>query len=493
MVTRITGMASGMDIDSIVKKLMTAEKAPLDKMNQQKQVLEWKREGYREVSTKLVSFLQDKLQKLSLSASINAQKAVVTGNTDAITATASSATNGGVMDISVTNLATASKSVTDKATWTAQDGSTQLSALSIAVPSSVQIGGATISLDAGETIDSFVGKINASQTAGVTAIYDKTSGLSLTSKTTGATAITVDAGIASAFKLSSSLGKDAKLTVNGLEITKSSNTFQINGVDITLKTEGGASTHIEVQKDSDALIANVQSFVDAYNDVLSTLNNKIGEERYSKYAPLTTEQKADMKEDEITLWTNKAKSGMLKNDSILMDAVSNMRNAMIQGVDIGRVDGFGQPKPLSLAELGITTGTYETRGKLILDQDKLRAAIDNDPDIVSKFFGSQDAATKLTNNYTDKDGIIAKLKKIGNVSLQRLTETAGTSKVSTDLTAAFISNSTIGEQLYSLDTRISDMTDRLNRIETNYYKKFTAMETAINRYNSSSSSLSGMA
>lgn len=517
MVTRITGMASGMDIDSIVKKLMTAEKAPLDKMNQQKQLMEWKRESYREASSKVVSFLQDKLQTLSLSSSINAQKSSVTGNTDALTANATAGSSGGSMDITVTQLATASRVTTS--TWTANTADTKsfASLFSSAsppdpakVPDSVTIGGDTFTIDANETISSFVQKVNGSSTSGVTAIYDKDAGLSLTNKATGSSPITIKTSKGSspdpvvvnstgsdfvnAFKLDTPAnGKDAKVTINGLSMTKPSNNFSINGVELSLKVEGGASTHIEVTKDTDALVKNVQSFVDAYNDVLSSLNSKVGEERYKKYAPLTTEQRAGMSDDEAALWTTKAKSGMLKNDSILQDTVSDMRNAMVQGVDIGRPPkSDGTKDLLSLSELGITTGGYETKGKLVLDADKLKAALDTDPNIISKFFGSQDPATRLTNTASDKDGIIAKLKKIGNVSLQRMAETAGTSKVSSSLTATFISNSSMGQELTSLDKRISEMTSRLNNVETNYYKKFTAMEKAINRYNSSSSSLAGM-
>lgn len=112
MVTRISGLASGMDIDAMVKKLMTAERVPLDKLNQQKQLMEWKRENYRESSTKVVSFLQDKLGVLSRTASMNPQKVTVTGNSDALTASASTSASG-VLDISVINLATAARSVSD--------------------------------------------------------------------------------------------------------------------------------------------------------------------------------------------------------------------------------------------------------------------------------------------------------------------------------------------------------------------------------------------
>ncbi|SFR26358.1 MULTISPECIES: flagellar filament capping protein FliD [unclassified Paenibacillus] len=487
MVTRISGLASGMDIDSMVKKLMTAERVPLDKMNQQKQLMEWKRENYRESSTKIVSF-QDKMTTLSRTAAINPQKVTVTGNSDALSATASSLASG-VLDISVTSLATAARSVSNS-TWT-EKVSTEL-AFADGAARTVQVGNSTINVDANETIESFVKKINDNSKTGVTALYDAKSGLSLTSKTTGSQTFNIDSQISSEFKLSSTNGTDAVLKVNGLDVKKSSNNFTINGVDITLKTAGGAATRIEATKDTDKIVENIQSFVDAYNDVLATLNSKVSEERYKKYAPLTTEQKADMSDDEVKLWTTKAKSGMLRNDPILQDTLSEMRNAMIQGVDIGRVDADGKNKPLMMSELGITTGTYDTKGKLILDADKLRAAVEKDPDVISNFFGKQDPSTALTNKYTQQDGILAKLKKISNASLQRMADTAGTSKVSSDLTASFLSTSSMGEQLLSLDRRISDMTSRLTRIETNYFKKFTAMETSINRYNSTSSSLTSM-
>ena len=65
MVTRITGLASGMDIDDIVSKLMQTERAPLDKLKQKKQTLEWQRDSYREVNTKIKE-LQDYMSKNTL-------------------------------------------------------------------------------------------------------------------------------------------------------------------------------------------------------------------------------------------------------------------------------------------------------------------------------------------------------------------------------------------------------------------------------------------
>ena len=53
MVTRISGLASGMDTDTIVKKLMDAERVPLDKLYQKKTYTEWQRDDYRDINTAL--------------------------------------------------------------------------------------------------------------------------------------------------------------------------------------------------------------------------------------------------------------------------------------------------------------------------------------------------------------------------------------------------------------------------------------------------------
>lgn len=501
MVTRISGLASGMDIDSMVKKLMTAESIPLTKMNQQKQLMEWKRENYREVSTKLVTFLQDKITKLSSATVLNAQKANVTGNTSAVSAVASSSASG-VIDIKVERLASASIAVTGSGTWTNRDASTTtLQDLGIAT-GQVQIGNATIDVSEGDTIEAFVSKINNNKTAGVTAIYDAAGGLSLTSKATGASsALQIDPAILSKFNLTSTPGQDAKAVINGLTVSKSSNTFDVNGVMLTINsTTPTDTTRITVSKDTDKVVEAVQSFVDAYNEVLSTLNSKVSEERYKKYTPLSTEERAAMSDEEAKLWTDKAKSGMLKSDSILRQTISDMRTAMLQGVDIGRTvevtnaDGTTSTvnKPLMLTELGITTGTYQTNGKLELDTDKLKAALEKDPDIVTDFFSTNYSTSFTDNTYKQSDGLLAKMRKITNASLQQMAQTAGTSQVSKDLTSTFLANSTMGEALTALERRISDMTRKLNTIETNYFKKFTAMETAINKYNSTSSSLAGL-
>jgi flagellar hook-associated protein 2 len=137
MTTRITGLASGLDVDALVTQLMTARKAPLNALNQKKQLMEWKREGYRTISTSLVS-MNEKLSKYSLSSSINSKKATVTGATN-VTATASGASVNSVLNISVSKLASSSSAVSTNLGTTAS--STKLSDIYSGSETSITLNG----------------------------------------------------------------------------------------------------------------------------------------------------------------------------------------------------------------------------------------------------------------------------------------------------------------------------------------------------------------
>lgn len=74
MVLRVTGLASGMDIEKMVSDLMKAERVPLDKLKQKKQTSTWQTDLYREINTKLAS-LRTTLSDMKLSTDWKATKA----------------------------------------------------------------------------------------------------------------------------------------------------------------------------------------------------------------------------------------------------------------------------------------------------------------------------------------------------------------------------------------------------------------------------------
>jgi flagellar hook-associated protein 2 len=148
---------------------------------------------------------------------------------------------------------------------------------------------------------------------------------------------------------------------------------------------------------------------------------------------------------------------------------------------------------VNLSSLGISTGEYQQRGKLIIDENKLRSALEANPDQVIGFF-----TQKVTENEktppgalaTNKDnGLFGRLSSIAMFSIQELATKAGTSRVSTTTDAAFNADSNIGEQLRLLDIRMTDMNKRMLQAENQYYKQFAAMESAINRFSAQSASL----
>lgn len=195
------------------------------------------------------------------------------------------------------------------------------------------------------------------------------------------------------------------------------------------------------------------------------MNTKVDEEKYRDYPPLTDEQRSAMKETEITAWEAKAKSGLLKNDDILKDTITAMRSVINNSI--------GQ-----LSSLGITTGQYYEGGKLYLDEDKLKKALQSNPQ-------------QLSNVFQGSDGIVNKLSTTMTNTLQKFSDRAGTNRFSGDLSAAFKDESVMGKQMKEYTSRISDLMKRLDDQETRYYQQFSAMETAMNQLQSQSSSLFG--
>jgi flagellar hook-associated protein 2 len=265
-------------------------------------------------------------------------------------------------------------------------------------------------------------------------------------------------------------GQNAKFTINGLETERTSNTFTMSGVTFTLKDTFSAtdpSVSVSIQNDTESVFQNIKNFIDKYNETIDKIQKKISEERYRDYLPLTDEQKEAMSEKQIELWEEKAKSGLLRRDPILSSGLSQMRLNFYDHVTNNSVN----PKYKQLASIGITTSSnYLDGGKLIIDEVKLKAAIEADPESVEKLF--------ISSGTTDSEkGIMNRLYDTIDSIMEKIYERAGKE---TWTNAQF----TIGKNLLDLDRRIDAFEDRLIEIEDRYWRQFTAMEKAINQYNS---------
>ena len=107
---RIGGLASGMDTESIVSQMMKAKRIPLDKLKQQKQTLEWKRDDYRAMNTMLLDFRLE-LTQHKLTSKYRARQATSSDETKVTATATSAATQASYTLNNVTQLASAATKV----------------------------------------------------------------------------------------------------------------------------------------------------------------------------------------------------------------------------------------------------------------------------------------------------------------------------------------------------------------------------------------------
>lgn len=356
------------------------------------------------------------------------------------------------------------------------------------------VNGKTINIDdvTSATVSDLIDKINNAG-AGVTAALDATGQLKLTSddNTTKiilgvASSDTTDAaangrslinGLSfdSNSKLSADTygqtasGTSGKVTIDGKEYSTDTGKVSVGGVTYTLTAKG--STTVTVTNDTDKLVENVKKFVEDYNTMLDKLNSLYNEKQYSDYDVLTKSQENGMTADQISKWNEKAKSGLLYHDQTLGKIISNLREAIYTPVD--SVDSQYN----SMMAIGISSST--DRGHLQLDEDKLKTALANDPDCVYQIFASSgdvtttdaDGTTSTTTDY-DKEGVMNRISDKLFSGLKEIKSYAGTSTETSD-------GSSLGTLILNLQTKMSNFKTMMDSYESALYKKYDAMETAI--------------
>lgn len=340
---------------------------------------------------------------------------------------------------------------------------------------SFKINGHQFEFGSSATLQMIIDKINTIPDVGVTARYDAlTDKLVLVSKETGLGAnieIVDESGLFKAlgFENTSASGQNARIVLNGTIVEKTTNDFTINGIRFNLKEvmEKGQEATFRLENDPDAAVETIKKYIELYNETIDLINKKLSEERYRNYPPLTQEQKKEMTEKEIELWEERAKSGLLRSDPLLDRIVRDLRFAVTSVV-------AGQPAGMkSLADIGITTIDWREKGKLHVNEEKLRSAIAKDPEAVMRLFNAD-------GENTSQKGVATRLYDILKGGIEDITEKAGGGEFQ------IYDDSILGKQIRDLEDRISSMEEMLLRTEERYWQKFTAMEKAIQYANQQS-------
>lgn len=588
---------SGMDIDSMVKQMLTGYQSRYDKVYKQKVTQEWKKAAYNEFYKSMIDFQRNTLTEYKMQGSMSARSAT-SSNTNVVSAVANGAAATVDHDIAVTRLAAKayiqSNGISRNNTNPAAQKSINLADIVSTRPSGALNDDValsfTISGKDGDDVDSDGNRVNRTitytyaQLEGKTlndlaadinklgldvkanydsvndsfALYNKNSGennyVKISINTTYVdgdgnrqpASSTVQQKTAELFNqlnletyrsgetpdaLSFAPGTDvqvkgvsAKAIVDGREYKSDTNKLTVQGVTYTLnklsdfttsatdtelvfdeydnpvykknsagdyvdsggnpttdptqyvqKTQAKRiydTTRVGVDIDEDKIVENVKKFVEDYNKMLDSLNDKIYEEAYKDYQPLTTEEKSAMSEEEIKKWEEKAKSGLLYKNSIMREIVDDMRSALNRPIE--GLTG----KYISAGSLGIAVTTNEEHGHIDLDEDKLRKAIQEDPDSVYRIFATMGDASEIADEDVrketeyDRSGIAHRLSTVMTNGISKIVIEAGMSDTNDD-------QSTLGLKIDSLSLQMAKIANEMDRRESELYKQFNAMETAI--------------
>ena len=474
----MTGMASGIDVDAVVKELMSAQKLKKTNLEGKKEKLSWKQDAWKEMNTKLYSFYTGQLSKMRTKGTASDPSKV---SVSATTATAGSYT------LSVEKLASAEYVTGASLKGKGYDGDTKLVDAGMTEGQTITIksgSGDPIELTVGpETkISDFVDKLKE---AGLNASFDKTNGrFFISAKDSGEAnkftitssvadgegkgldalgLMNIDDSVATMGKTANSSSEvaivkasDSKIKLNGAVIESNSNNIEANGLKLNLLgTTEGSEVTLSITKDSQSVVDRVKDFIKGYNELMTEMYGKYNAASARNYSMLTSEQKEAMSDDEVKLWEGKIKDSLLRRDDTLNDLMSVFRSSMQETVEIGG-------EKFSLSSFGIVTGKYTEHGLLHLEGDpddaeyatktnKLMQMLEEDPDKVSE------ALSGIMQKFYDK-----------------MFDKMGSTKLSSALT--FYNDKQMKTESDSYEKQIKSWETKLADIEEKYYKQFSAME-----------------
>ena len=296
-------------------------------------------------------------------------------------------------------------------------------------------------------------------------------------------------------------GTDAVMDVeiNGKRfenLSRSSNSFDIDGMTINVKDtfnvdgsnvdkDGGVIEPItfESTTDSDKIVDAIRSFVNDYNEMITELKSAYTtqpqtDSKKNRYDPLTAEQEAEYTESELAAYYEKAKQGILFGDTTLSSMYGKLLNAIAPGGADGQV----------LREIGIGTSYENGLTTISLDEDKLRAALDSDPDKVKNAF------TKTTEGGSSSDGLMQTLQNTLNTYVRTTGEPKGVliTRAGSIKAPTSLNNNSLQSQIDSFDKQIERWQNKMSDQIDRYTTQFSRLEQLIAAMNSQASAMYGL-
>lgn len=272
-------------------------------------------------------------------------------------------------------------------------------------------------------------------------------------------------------------GQDAHITLNGVDYYGENNTFEVNGLTITALQESSEEITMTTRRDTDGVYNMIKGFLKEYNALMNEMDKLYNAEAAKDYEPLTDEEKKELSDSDIEKWESKIKDSILRRDSNLSTISSAMKNVMLQGAVVNG-------KQMYLSNFGIETLGYfsaaenernayhingdEDDAAVSSKDNDLKAAIAADPDTVIAFFSqlSQNLYTELDKQSRSVDGV----RSFGS----------------------FYDDKRMQDDYNDYKEKIKKQESKLTAMEDKWYKKFSAMETAMAKMQSNQSAVSSL-
>ncbi|MBI3143688.1 MAG: flagellar filament capping protein FliD [Pseudogulbenkiania sp.] len=413
MALSVSGLGSGLQVDDLVSKLMSVESQPLQQLAVKEATYLGKVSALGQVKSAVSSFqtatkaLQDSSRFVAIKAS--------SANNDVATISAGSTAAVANYSLHVDDLAQSQKLAS--AAVSSSKSAIGSGTLRIYFGTDNGAGGFALNSDkpykdvtikTGATLEDIRDAVNAAQIGVAASIVNDGSGYKLvySSNDTGTKnalkVATNDASLSSltnadklytdaAFSVTSATistnlsvvqsAKDAKFTLDGIAITKSSNTVTdvVDGLTITLKKKQettDAAISLAVSKDSSGIKKTIEEFVKAFNDLNKTLTDVSS---FDSAEPKSGEQR---------------QAAALNGESVIRSVKTQIRSVFNSVQDVG--GAFKLP-----ADVGIS---FNTDGTMKLDSSKLQKAIDSNPQDIVKLFGSVGSPTDSQVSFVSATG-----------------------------------------------------------------------------------------
>ncbi len=283
-------------------------------------------------------------------------------------------------------------------------------------------------------------------------------------------------------------GKNAIFELDGVQIYHNSNSYETDGTKFDFTdAETDTEYKVVVSKNYDDIKKTIKDFVKDYNQLIDDVYGHIGtaparDKKNNLYEPLTDEEKEELDEKEIEKWEEKAKQGVIYNDSTVMGIMSQIRTALYNTVTTEDGKKFG------LYSMGINTIAYDyqSHGKLEIDEEKLDKAFSERPDAIVKLFTDPDEGVMKKVDTILDNAVSTAARSTGSSTTYKgsLIRKAGVEK------GVSAKNNEIFRQMEQINKRIQTLQDRYDSKEEYWWNVFTNLEKMMSEMNSQSSYLS---